>query len=93
MLLLFPVACGSEAPSATASSDAATAVQAQSAATLTPEQLGQLGAEIRRDPNRADEVLARHQLTGESFERAIRNVTEDADASRRYAAAYRSASS
>lgn len=93
MLLLFSVACRSDTPSTTASGDAATALQEQAASTLTPEQLGQLGAEIRRDPNRADEILARHQLTRESFERAIRDVTEDPEASRRYAAAYRSASS
>lgn len=93
MLLLFAAACGSDAPSATAGSTAETAVQTQTATTLSPEQLGALGAEIRREPARADEILGRHQLTRESFEQAIRGVTEDADASRRYAAAYRSASS
>lgn len=92
MLLLFAAACGSDAPSANAGASADTAVSTQ-AATLSPEQLGELGAEIRREPARADEILARHQLTRESFEAAIRDVTEDAEASRRYAAAYRGASS
>lgn len=92
VLVLLAVACGGDAPPAAVSSDAASA-QTQTATSLSPEQLGQLGAEIRRDPNRADEVLARHQLTRESFEQAIRTVTEDPDASRRYAAAYRGVSS
>lgn len=92
VLLLFAAACGGDAPSA-ATSTSATETTAQAAVTLSPEQLGQLGAEIRREPARADELLARHQLTRESFERAIRGVTEDPDASRRFAAAYRSASS
>lgn len=56
---------------------------------LTPEQLGALGAQIRKDPSQGDELLARHGLTRESFEKAIREITENADASRRYAEAYR----
>ena len=59
---------------------------------LTPEQLGALGAEIRKDPARGDELLQQHGLTRETFEKAIRDVTENADASRRYAEAYRKAS-
>jgi hypothetical protein len=59
---------------------------------LTPEQLGALGAEIRKDPARGDELLQQHGLTREAFEKAIRDVTESADASQRYAAAYRKAS-
>ncbi|HEX8620182.1 MAG TPA: hypothetical protein VF911_21565 [Thermoanaerobaculia bacterium] len=59
--------------------------------TLTPEQLGALGAAIRKEPGRGDELLAEHGLTRATFEQAIRDVTENADASRRYAAAYRKA--
>jgi len=61
-------------------------------ANLTPEQLGELGAQIQKNPDRAQELLSHHGLTPESFEQAIRNVTEDPAASRRYAAAYRKAS-
>ncbi len=59
---------------------------------LTPEQLGELGAQIQKEPARVNELLAQHNLTRESFEKAIRDVTENADASKRYAAAYRKAS-
>lgn len=65
--------------------------EAASAAQLTPEQLGELGAQIHRNPDRAQELLTHAGLTEESFEKAIRNVTENPDASRRYAAAYKKA--
>ena len=90
VLVMFAVgACQQKTDAATA-----TATSAETAATngLTPEQLGALGAEIRKDPSRGDELLRRHGLTRDSFEKAIRDVTENADASRRYAEAYRKAS-
>ena len=61
-------------------------------ASLTPEQLGELGAEMRKDPARAEDILAARGMTPQSFEKAIRNVTEDPEASKRYAEAYRKAS-
>ena len=76
-----------------ASGDAATAVS-QSASQqnqLTPEQLGELGAQIRKTPDRAAELLQQHGLTEQSFEAQIRKVTENPDASKRYASAYRKA--
>ena len=76
-----------ESPSATAAAPTAAAGQQ-----LTPEQLGALGAAIRKEPHRADELLQRHGLTRATFEKQIRDVTENADASRRYAEAYRKAS-
>lgn len=60
--------------------------------TLTPEQLGTLGAQIRKDPGRTDELLKQNGLTRESFEKQIRDVTESAAESQRYAEAYRKAS-
>lgn len=56
---------------------------------LTPEQLGELGGLISNNPDRANQLLAQHNLTRESFEKAVRAVTENVDASKRYAAAYR----
>jgi hypothetical protein len=79
-----------EAPAAQATPVAT--VPAGTRAVPTPEQLGALGAEIRKDPARGDELLARQGLTRATFEEAIRDVTENADASRRYAEAYRKAS-
>ena len=86
VLLLFVIACGGREPAA--SSDAA-APATVTAPNLTPEQLGALGAQMRKDPARADELLTERGLTRESFEKAIRDVTEDPAASKRYAEAYR----
>ena len=77
---------------------AATSPQPEAAATqqaahdMTPEQLGELGAQIGKTPDRADALLTQHGLTKESFEAQIRKITENPDASKRYAEAYRKAS-
>jgi hypothetical protein len=63
-----------------------------SSASLSPEQLGTLGAQIKRQPNNADALLAQQGLTAQSFAAAIRKVSENPDDSKRYAAAYRTAS-
>ena len=89
LLLSFMLvaACGGrETSTAPAQSSASAAMN------LTPEQLGELGAQIQKNPDRAQELLKHHGFTPESFEVAIRKVTENPDASRRYAAAYRRAS-
>ncbi len=64
----------------------------QAAHDMTPEQLGELGAQIRKNPNGAEALLTQHGLTKESFEAQIRKITENPDASKRYAEAYRKAS-
>lgn len=56
---------------------------------MTPEQLGELGAKIQKEPDQADKYLSEHGLTRDTFEAAIRKVTEDPDASKRYAEAFR----
>jgi hypothetical protein len=75
-----------------ATSDTRNTTAVTTAQPLTPEQLGELGAQIRKEPARGEEILAQHHLTHEAFEKAIRAVTEDAAASKRYAEAYRKAS-
>ena len=88
--LLLVAACGGREKTASTSTPAQP--QATASINLTPEQLGELGAQIQKNPDRAQEILKHHGFTPESFEVAIRKVTENADASRRYAAAYRRAS-
>lgn len=90
------IACGgrdARNAQAPATSSGASTLPAVSTAALTPEQLGELGAQMRKEPSRAQELLASRGLTEQSFEKAIREVTENPDASKRYAAAYRKASS
>jgi hypothetical protein len=70
----------------------ATGEEAQAvAAEMTPEQLGELGAQIEREPERIDEILSERGLTRQSFEDEIRKITEEPEASRRYAQAYENA--
>jgi hypothetical protein len=90
MIVALLTAC-SEQPRAAAPAQASP-VAAAPATGMTPEQLGALGAEIRKDPSTADELLQKHGLTRQTFEKAIRDVTENAEESRRYAEAYRKAS-
>lgn len=68
------------------------ATQQQASQELTPEQLGELGAQIRKTPDRAMDLLSQRGLTQQTFEQQIRKTTENPDASKRYAAAYRKAS-
>lgn len=86
MLLSF-AACQQKQAAATASTPQAVATE--QAQPLTPEQLGELGGLIKNEPERANELLAQHKLTRESFEKQVRDVTENVEASKRYAAAYR----
>lgn len=60
-----------------------------SATSLTPEQLGELGASIHKHPSEGTKILSDRGLTQEQFERAIRQVSSDPEASKRYAAAYK----
>ena len=78
-------------PAAPATTQAASASAAP--ATATPEQLGTLGAEIKKNPNDAHNLITQRGMTEESFAAAVRKVSEDPAAAKRYAAAYKQASS
>lgn len=96
-LLVLAGACNQKQDVAAKSDPAATpaattAPAVASAQVLTPEQLGELGAQIRKTPDRSHELLSQHGLDEKSFESQIRKVTESPDASKRYAEAYRKAS-
>lgn len=67
-----------------AEESAMTETQAEVAIDITPEELGELGARMRQDPARAEEFLAERGLTHETYEQAIREVSEDGDSARRY---------
>ena len=63
----------------------------KSAADLTPEQMGEIGARITKNAARSKEILREHGLDEKTFEEKIRAITESPEASRRYAAAFRKA--
>jgi hypothetical protein len=90
LVLLLAGACGDDRKHA--AGPESTVAQPAKAGQLTPEQLGQIGADIRKEPGRAEEILAGRGLDKRSFEKQIRALTENPEASRRYAAAYRRAS-
>ncbi|HEX7150041.1 MAG TPA: hypothetical protein VF618_01040 [Thermoanaerobaculia bacterium] len=88
-LLLTTAACNrTAAPSVAQQGQPAAVAQAEA---LAPEQLGELGGQIRKDPARAQQLLAQHGLTEESFEQAVRKVAEDPAASKKYADAFKKA--
>ena len=84
-------ACTSDEPAATAAAapEASAASTAPMQAELTPEQLGELGAEIEKNPDAAQQLLTDRGLSEQTFEQAVRKVSEDPAASRRYAEAYK----
>jgi hypothetical protein len=90
VLLAFAGGCKQNSDQTSGASATVQALQAEHE--LTPEQLGELGAQIRKTPDRAGELLSKHGLTEQTFEAQIRKVTENADAAKRYAEAYRKAS-
>ena len=59
---------------------------------LTPEELGELGAKIKKNPKDAEKLLSEKGLTEQQFEKAVRKVAENPDQSKRYAEAYKKAS-
>src|SRR5947208_16882448 len=73
--------------STTAPQQGVTTEQAQT--NLTPEQLGEIGAKIKKHPSDADKILTDNGLTQASFEKEIRKVSSDPAASRRYRDAYK----
>ena len=97
-LLFLAAGCGKNqnATTTSAASDTTASTVAQSSSTsstsLTPEQLGTLGAQIKKQPNDADKLLSAQGLTEQSFAAAVRKVSENPADAKRYADAYKSAS-
>lgn len=60
-------------------------------ASTSPEDLGKIGADIKKHPKEANKILSEHGLTEASFEKAIRSVSSSPDESRRYRDAYKKA--
>jgi hypothetical protein len=94
--LLLAGACSNDKPATAGASNTTPAVasQQQTAAVpaeLTPEQLGELGAQIRKNPNDAKQLLAQRGLDEQKFEQAVRKVSEDPAAAKRYSESYKKA--
>jgi len=81
--------CRNDNTTSSTTKPAANPTVTASATTLTPEQLGELGASIHKHPADGTKILSDHGMTEAQFERAIRQVSSDPAASKRYAAAYK----
>ena len=89
LALVLIVGCKNKASTESTSATGNTTV---AQANLTPEQLGELGAKITKNPGDAQKLLSEQGLTEDSFKQAVRKVSEDPAASKRYAEAYKKAS-
>ena len=89
-----PAASSQDSTAAATAQNSSQASSASPAGTypMSPEQLGMLGAQLKRQPGDADRLLAQHGLTLQSFGVAVRKVSEHPADAKRYATAYRSAS-
>ncbi|HEY2091592.1 MAG TPA: hypothetical protein VGJ81_06875 [Thermoanaerobaculia bacterium] len=76
----------------TSASSASSVSNPVQASALSPEDLGTLGAQIKKQPNDADKLLSERGLNEQSFAAAIRKVSEDPSSAKRYTAAYKKAS-
>ena len=94
VMLVLAAGCKNNSSSTSASNDNAPAAlkTAAAPASLSPEDLGTLGAQIKKQPNDAEKILADHGLNEQQFAAAIRKVSENPADAKRYAAAYKSAS-
>ena len=94
LTLVFVLGCKKEQTSDYNNSSSNTPVASQQQATtnLSPEDLGKLGAEIKKHPKDAGKLLSDKGLTQEQFEQAVRKVAESPSDSKKYAEAYKKAS-
>ena len=94
LALVATLACNKNSTNSTSANspnNSAPAV-AQQTTNLSPEDLGKLGAEIKKHPKEADKLLSEKGLTEQEFVKAVRKVAESPDESKRYAAAFKKAS-
>jgi hypothetical protein len=88
LTLVLAFGCRQKSSTTSSYSQPAMTEQAQN---LTPEQLGEIGAQIKKHPSDTNKILADHGLTEAAFEKEIRKVASDPAASRRYRDAYKKA--
>jgi len=90
--LALVLVAGCKNQQTTTTEPAKSTVSVASSSSLSPEDLGTLGAQIKKQPSQADRLLSQHGLNEQSFAAAIRKVSEKPDDAKRYAAAYKKAS-
>jgi hypothetical protein len=92
LMLAFGCKNQSNNASSTPSDSNSNTVSTQQTTNLSPEELGELGAKIKKNPADAQKLLSDKGLTEQQFEQAVRKVAESPEASKRYTEAYKKAS-
>lgn len=87
--IVAALGCKGKTSTTAADQQTVTTEQTAQAQSITPEQLGEIGAQIKKHPSDAGKILSDHGLTQASFEKEIRRVASDPAASRRYRDAYK----
>ena len=91
--LVLAFGCKNQNPNGSAySSNNNNSVSSSQSTSLSPEELGTLGAKIKKHPHDAQKLLSDKGLTEQQFEQAVRKVAENPDQSKRYADAYKKSS-
>jgi hypothetical protein len=70
---------------------AGTAAEPVDARELPPDELGRIGARLHAAPDDAETILEEEGVTWEDFQAAVREVSADVDAARRYSEAFHAA--
>lgn len=91
VMLALAGGCKQNETASVSSSEPKAVATAETKQALTPEELGALGAKIEKSPDQASALLSEHGLNEKTFEQQIRKITEDPEASKRYASAYEKA--
>ena len=91
LTLVMAIGCKNQNQNQTAATNN-TVTASQQTSNLSAEDLGKLGAEIKKHPSDAQKLLSDKGLTEQQFEQAVRKVAESPEQSKRYADAYKKAS-
>lgn len=92
LVLAFGCKNQNQSSSTYSSSGSNTVSSSQQTTSLSPEDLGALGAKIKKHPKDAEKLLSDKGLSEQQFEQAVRKVAENPQDSKRYAEAYKKAS-
>lgn len=89
LAFVFVLGCKNHNQYQQTANSSGTASASQTSSSLTPQQLGELGAKIKKHPKDAEKILSEQGLTQQQFEQQVRKVAENPAASKQYAAAYK----
>jgi cytochrome c1 len=94
LTLVLAIGCKNQNQTASTNADnnSNNTVATSQTTNMSPEDLGKLGAEIKKHPSDAQKLLSDKGLTEQQFEQAVRKVAESPEQSKRYADAYKKAS-